>query len=760
MAKTETSPVLQLLRGALVDARVSGCTDAELIRLHLAGPDGAAFAALLRRHGPMVLDTCRSLLPNEADAEDAFQATFLVLAKKALSIRKTASLASWLHGVAYRTARRAQTEFARRRKHEARVPERGAAGAADEMTWREVRQVVHEELAGLPDRLRAPLVLCYLRGMTQDEAAAELGLPKGTLKGRLERGRERLRVKLVGRGLGPAALLVMATGLAASPVAPVVSARAVALATGVLRSMIVAKLRVVTAVLVMLGAFGASVGAGALTLRTQAAENASEGQAAAARPNAPAAAAKQPGDRPGEARPAGGDLAKRTWAILEVVEKKHLRPPPRHETILKGAQALLKASDTAAPEDLARRAAAVTSEDQLRAFLSDLWPKGRSGEGAAGRKLETVLLDGMLDSIPGRPHLRDEAAVKLESQLRGNRYVGIGVLLAANEKEPFAQITVPYRRGPARKAGSLPGDLLLEVDGKSMRGLLDLEKVAALLRGAEGTTVTIVVRQPGAAETRTLKLTRAVIPFDSLFGFRRAGEEGWDYRTDPEARIAYVWVKSLKASTLHELAQVERRLDADGMRGLVLDFRFSQGDGLLHDAALVADGLIDGGLMWTSRDPHYPPREWRADRECLFRDWPVVVLVNGVPDNAQGAVVAALQDRGRATLVGEPTKGDGAIRGAFPLPNEQGVLTVLTGQLERADRTRGWPVRPDRVVEMSKEQRAAVERWLMSKQLPVLPPGTDDRPPEDPQLVAGVALLRERLRTATPPAKRGPEGGK
>src|SRR5262249_6136911 len=152
------------------------------------------------------------------------------------------------------------------------------------------------------------------------------------------------------------------------------------------------------------------------------------------------------------------------------------------------------------------------------------------------------------------------------------------------------------------------------------------EKVVAMLRGPEGSSLTIVVRQPGAAETRTLKMTRAVVPLDSLFGFRRAGEEDWNYGVDPEARIAYVWVKAIKASTLHELRQVERRLQADGMRALVLDFRFSRGEGRLHDAGLVADGLLDGGLMWTARDPHYPAKAWRADRDCLFRDWPLVVL--------------------------------------------------------------------------------------------------------------------------------------
>src|SRR5262249_18170160 len=144
-----------------------------------------------------------------------------ILARKANAVRRAASLASWLHGVAYRTAWKARTGFARRRKHEGRVPVRAAAEAADDFTWREVRQVLHEELSGLAERYRAPLVLCYLEGQTQDGAAAQLGLAKGTLKGRLERGRALLRARLVRRGLGPAALLAASGWPAATAAAGV-----------------------------------------------------------------------------------------------------------------------------------------------------------------------------------------------------------------------------------------------------------------------------------------------------------------------------------------------------------------------------------------------------------------------------------------------------------------------------------------------------------------------------------------------------------
>jgi RNA polymerase sigma factor (sigma-70 family) len=216
MARTTSSPILQLIRRISTNPRVKDSPDQELLRRFLGERDESAFEALLRRHGPMVLDVCRSVLGNAADAEDAFQATFLILARQAHSIRKSASLASWLHGVAHRTALRARANSARRQRHEARAPERSTTTDPDELTWREIQQAVHEELARLPERHRAALVLCYLEGNTQDEAAAQLGLAKGTLKGRLERGRALLRAGLVRRGLGPGAVLAMGAWPAAA----------------------------------------------------------------------------------------------------------------------------------------------------------------------------------------------------------------------------------------------------------------------------------------------------------------------------------------------------------------------------------------------------------------------------------------------------------------------------------------------------------------------------------------------------------------
>src|SRR5262245_15421783 len=262
MARVRSSPILQLIGRIALDQRVRQLSDHDLLQKFYGHGDGdeAAFHALLLRHGPMVLEVCRGVLGSEADAEDAFQATFLILARKASSIRKTASVGSWLHGVAYRTALKARARSAARRKFESRAPVRPVS-EPDDLTWREVRQVLHEELAGLAERYRAPLVACYLEGRTQDEAAAQLGVAKTTLKERLERARSMLRVRLVRRGLGPAAVLVAtawpsattsaclpatlvsstvkAAGMfaAGQTAASVVSAKVAALTQGVLRTM-------------------------------------------------------------------------------------------------------------------------------------------------------------------------------------------------------------------------------------------------------------------------------------------------------------------------------------------------------------------------------------------------------------------------------------------------------------------------------------------------------------------------------------------
>jgi RNA polymerase sigma factor (sigma-70 family) len=233
MAVSSSRPLVPSIRRMLADLQAGDATDDELLRRFAEERDEVAFEAILHRYGRMVLDVCRSILAGHADAEDAFQATFLVLAAKAGTLRRSEALASWLHGIAYRIALKARAGSARRREREARVPPREVADA-DQLGWAEVRAILHEELGCLSARYRAPLGLCYLQGKTQDEAAGILGLSKGTLKRRLECGRALLRERLVRRGLGPAAALLAAwpAATASACVPPVLEQSTVKAAVG------------------------------------------------------------------------------------------------------------------------------------------------------------------------------------------------------------------------------------------------------------------------------------------------------------------------------------------------------------------------------------------------------------------------------------------------------------------------------------------------------------------------------------------------
>src|SRR5579871_2674908 len=200
MPNRQLDSVLQHIR-KLVAAETTGTLpDRELLERFIHHGDEAAFAILVRRYGPMVLGVCRRVLGQVHDAEDACQATFLVLARKATSIRRKDSIGSWLHGVAYRAAANLKRDTARRHAHETRLVKLPEVEPAD-ITWREVRVVLEEELQRLPKRFQAPLLLCYLEGKTRDEAARALGWSLGTVRGRLERGRELLRLRLTRRGL-------------------------------------------------------------------------------------------------------------------------------------------------------------------------------------------------------------------------------------------------------------------------------------------------------------------------------------------------------------------------------------------------------------------------------------------------------------------------------------------------------------------------------------------------------------------------------
>jgi RNA polymerase sigma factor (sigma-70 family) len=284
MAAAQFGALLHQIHRLAAPAGPGPGADRELLEAFAARRDEAAFAALVGRHGPMVLRVCRRVLGNHHDAEDAFQATFLVLAQHGGSIRKRDTVGGWLDGVAYRTAMRAKRSAARRRQHEARVVP-PAPLAAPGPSWGEVQAALDEELQRLPERVRAAFVFHVLEGMSGPEAAAALGCKEGTLKSRVNRARRSLQRQLARRRIQLAALLA-ALAVAESPgraALPAALARATvrfgllvaaggtaagtiplhvaSLATGVTRAMFLTKAKIVTAVLLVVALAVAGTGA-------------------------------------------------------------------------------------------------------------------------------------------------------------------------------------------------------------------------------------------------------------------------------------------------------------------------------------------------------------------------------------------------------------------------------------------------------------------------------------------------------------------
>jgi polysaccharide biosynthesis/export protein len=298
MAGGPSVAVLRDIQTLFDTGTASGLSDRQLLERFVGRRDAsaeAAFEVLVLRHGPMVLRVCHNVLGDATDAQDAFQATFLVLVKRSGSIRRLESLGSWLYGVACRVAARARVEAARRRAAERRgalrVVRVGDSSEGSEPDCAEFGVVVQEEVRRLPEKYRAVVTLCYWQGLTQEQAAAQLGCPLGTVRSRLARARGQLHKRLTRRGLAPLAGVVAAAlesrsaGAAGLDLVPntlihstfkasaqliagramndVTSTSVAVLTQSVLRNMFMMKFKMamVALVLVGLGAYGANMAA-------------------------------------------------------------------------------------------------------------------------------------------------------------------------------------------------------------------------------------------------------------------------------------------------------------------------------------------------------------------------------------------------------------------------------------------------------------------------------------------------------------------
>jgi len=336
MARLKSASLVRDLGALFGTGTLAGLGDGQLLERFIARRDEVAFEELMARHGPVVLGICRRWLDNPRDIEDAYQATFLILVRKAASLRDRNALSSWLYGVALRVARRARANAERRRVRERPISAEpaGRGRSPQECTGDEVLAIVDEELRRLPEKQQVAVILCLLEGYTHEAAASELGWPLGTVKSRIAAARQTLTRRLTRRGLAPSGVAaILRPGLSrggppssipphlvrltletareslAKPWIPTAGASAsiTSLAREVLRIMLVARLRSAALAVLALGALAWTAPA---LLSARSAEKAHAESRPEAAPGAAAPPSQPPRtDRYGDPLPPGAALA-------------------------------------------------------------------------------------------------------------------------------------------------------------------------------------------------------------------------------------------------------------------------------------------------------------------------------------------------------------------------------------------------------------------------------------------------------------------
>jgi carboxyl-terminal processing protease len=458
------------------------------------------------------------------------------------------------------------------------------------------------------------------------------------------------------------------------------------------------------------------------------------------------------------AAPAG--LAARIWEITDAVLDHHINPATRPQMILDGLEGVYQAAGAAVPAGLARRVSTITSPEQLTPLLDEVWRlMPPAGLPKPGRELgpDNPLIDALLGKVPSQARLLSERDLKVEEQFAGNRYVGLQIALGIDSESKRAMVNEVFEGGPADKAGLKKGDLIEEIDGTSTEGA-DVREVVERLRGAEGTSVTIRVRQQKQPESRVLTITRGVLPRQTVKGFRNRADGSLELLIPGPERIGYLKFEEILGSTPHELRVLASRLEDEDAQALILDLRpVSQGRVDLHSTILLADCLLEGGTIGRVRSAR-GEEVFQAEPDALCRERLLFVLVDSNTPATAEWLAAALQDNHRAIVVGppkarvapgprspRPRPGPGPgpalmiareanVRSVVPVGDGAWSIEMTTGRLARGD---GRPLAGDR----SNGNGALLPDITVGR----LAPGNSSAPETDP-LVRGDAILSEAIR--------------
>ena len=332
-------------------------------------------------------------------------------------------------------------------------------------------------------------------------------------------------------------------------------------------------------------------------------------------------------------------------------------------------------------------------------------------------KLRLGAIKGMLDQLdPYTVYVPPAEEEKFNRMLEGS-YKGVGIMLEQNKETREIEVLTPIEGSPAEKAGVLPGDIILKVNGEDVRTQL-IDDVMKKIAGPVGTEVRLTVRHT-SGEEQELTMSRQEIVMPTVRGYRRKSDNTWDYWVNTgEPRLAYVRLTQFTPDTTGKLRPLLESLLADGMKGLILDLRFNPG-GVLQEAESVVDMFVRDGIIDSTKGRNRPERVTRARSEGTLPEFPMVVLVNEHSASASEIVAGSLMDNRRALVVGARTYGKGSVQEVTRLDRGGELkMTVAyyylpSGRLvHRKKDATDWGVVPQIIVPMDEE----AQKWLFQNQ--------------------------------------------
>jgi carboxyl-terminal processing protease len=295
------------------------------------------------------------------------------------------------------------------------------------------------------------------------------------------------------------------------------------------------------------------------------------------------------------------------------------------------------------------------------------------------RELVEAAIQGMVKKLDQHssfigPKEVDSFRVSVE-----NKFGGIGISVAI--ENDWLTVISPLIGSPAYKAGLVPGDQIIEIEGKSCKGI-SLSEAVQKLKGKVGTEVTITVRHGADGEPRKVTLQRDTVSVETVMGFNRNQDDTWDFMYDDDRHIGYVRLSSFSRDTAGELKKALEQLEKEHLKGLILDLRFNPG-GLLTSAIEISDLFVDEGLIVSTKGRNIPERKWHAKQSGTFKGFPMAVLVNRYSASASEILSACLKDHDRAVVIGERTFGKGSVQNVIPLEDGESVLKLTTASYWR-----------------------------------------------------------------------------